>query len=191
MQPIEQVLARLPDARRCGAGWSACCPAHDDRRPSLSISEADDGTVLLKCHAGCDTKAIVEKLGLELRDLFPPKPEWSGPARTSKASKARAGKTGQPEVFATAEAALAVLDRKFGRPSRTWTYTDAAGETVGLVARWDRPGGKEIRPVSRRGDGWAVAAMPSPRPLYRLPDLAAHAKLVVVCEGEKAATRPG
>jgi hypothetical protein len=35
------------------------CPAHDDRAPSLSISEGDDGRTLLKCHAGCSTADIV------------------------------------------------------------------------------------------------------------------------------------
>ncbi len=60
------------------------------------------------------------------------------------------------------------------------------GKPVGVVVRWDRPGGKDIRPVSRNGEGWIIGGMPGPRPLYRLPDLA-DAKRVYVCEGEKAA----
>jgi hypothetical protein len=56
-----------------------------------------------------------------------------------------------------------------------------------VIARWDRDSGaKDIRPVARHGDGWQVAAMPVPRPLYRLPDLA-DASVVVVVEGEKCA----
>src|SRR5262249_10262357 len=43
-----------------------------------------------------------------------------------------------------------------------------------------------IRPVARHENGWRIGAMPEPRPLYGLPDLAA-AHRVVVCEGEKAA----
>ena len=45
-------------------------PAHDDRNASLSISEGTDGTVLLKCHAGCETDEVCRALGIKLRDLF-------------------------------------------------------------------------------------------------------------------------
>jgi hypothetical protein len=71
MTPFENLLARLPGARRAGNGWSARCPAHDDRRASLSIAEGGDGTVLLKCHAGCSTAAVLAAVGLSPRDLFP------------------------------------------------------------------------------------------------------------------------
>ena len=55
MRPIEKVLGRFPNARKSGKGWSAPCPAHEDRNPSLSISEGDDGRALLFCHRGCKT----------------------------------------------------------------------------------------------------------------------------------------
>ena len=51
MTPVERQLAKLPDAKQAGKGWSARCPAHDDRRPSLSVSEGDDGRALVRCHA--------------------------------------------------------------------------------------------------------------------------------------------
>jgi DNA primase len=55
MTPIEKVLSRLPGHRTAGDGFKACCPSHEDRNPSLSIKETDDGTVLLKCFGGCPT----------------------------------------------------------------------------------------------------------------------------------------
>src|SRR5262249_39259303 len=67
-----------------------------------------------------------------------------------------------------------------------WTYHDAQTEPVGLVVRWDKPNGKDIRPVAWHAGGWRIGAMPDPRPLYRLPELAAATR-VIVCEGEKAA----
>jgi len=71
--PIDLVLARLERPRpRAKGQWSACCPAHDDSSPSLSVRERDDGCVLLKCHAGCSVAQIVGALGLNLTDLFPP-----------------------------------------------------------------------------------------------------------------------
>ena len=71
MSPVETLLEKLPGAKNAGTGWSARCPAHDDSRASLSVAEGKDGTALVKCHAGCDTSAVVQALGLELRDLFP------------------------------------------------------------------------------------------------------------------------
>lgn len=72
-------IAELLGARRTGCGrWQARCPAHDDKSPSLSISEGSDGRVLLHCHAGCTVEAMLAALGLAWHDLFagpPPTPE--------------------------------------------------------------------------------------------------------------------
>ena len=67
---FDEVLAHFPHVRRSGAGWQARCPAHEDRTPSLTISEGDDGRTLVHCHAGCTTEDIVAAVGLTLRDLF-------------------------------------------------------------------------------------------------------------------------
>ena len=40
----------------------ACCPAHDDSTPSLSLSESPDGTLLWHCHAGCPQDAVQREL---------------------------------------------------------------------------------------------------------------------------------
>lgn len=67
-----------------GSGqWSARCPAHDDRRSSLSVSIGDGGRVLLNCHAGCSAEEITSSLGLSMKDLFvedKPQAETSGRA---------------------------------------------------------------------------------------------------------------
>ena len=74
MTPTERVLDRLEAVRRTGPGtWLARCPAHDDRRPSLSIREAHDGWVLVHCFSGCGGADVVAQLGLDLADLFPPR----------------------------------------------------------------------------------------------------------------------
>src|SRR5512145_2393224 len=71
----ERVVEEL-DARSLLVGWegstsrSALCPSHDDTMASLSIGEAEDGSALLYCHAGCLTSDVVEALGLSMADLF-------------------------------------------------------------------------------------------------------------------------
>jgi putative DNA primase/helicase len=62
---MTDLLERLKDASRSGDGWTARCPAHDDRHNSLSVHHRD-GCWLLKCHAGCDWRAIVAALVLRL-----------------------------------------------------------------------------------------------------------------------------
>jgi DNA primase len=71
MTPAELLLSRLEGMKRTGRGWIAKCPAHKDGSPSLSISEGDDGRVLLRCFAGCSAAAVVSAIGLQLADLFP------------------------------------------------------------------------------------------------------------------------
>jgi len=57
--------------KRSAAGFIARCPAHDDKNPSLSIIEASDGKILLKCFAGCSTEEICNAIGIQVSDLFP------------------------------------------------------------------------------------------------------------------------
>lgn len=72
LTPAEVLIPRLDKVRSRGPGsWMACCPAHADRSPSLSIREAADGKILLRCMAGCSLEQIVEAVGLEVSDLFP------------------------------------------------------------------------------------------------------------------------
>ena len=65
------ILEKLECVKKTSSGWTARCPAHDDNRSSLSISNGDDGKTLIHCHAGCSTEAIVGKLGLRMSSLMP------------------------------------------------------------------------------------------------------------------------
>lgn len=68
------LLSRLDKVKPTGPGrWIARCPAHDDRGPSLSVRELDDGRVLLHDFAGCSVAEILAAVGLGLSDLFPPR----------------------------------------------------------------------------------------------------------------------
>ncbi|UEO01097.1 toprim domain-containing protein [Acidiferrobacter thiooxydans] len=99
--PLENLLARLDKVRQSGSEWQALCPAHDDRNPSLSIKEGDDGVLLVKCHIGCSARDIVGAVGLTLGDLFP-----------DHLRKGRRGATGQPDPEASARIAKAKAARQ-------------------------------------------------------------------------------
>lgn len=76
------LLDRLQGVRASGAGrWMARCPAHEDKRASLSIRELSDGRVLLHDFGGCGTGDVLVAIGMALADLFPERLADSPPAR--------------------------------------------------------------------------------------------------------------
>ena len=58
----EQIARALGGAARTGRGWVARCCCHEDRRPSLSLRDGDDGKLLVFCFAGCDPRDILAEL---------------------------------------------------------------------------------------------------------------------------------
>ena len=82
-----ELLSRLNGVRSRGTGkWSARCPSHQDRSPSLSIGEGAD-RILLHCFALCEKRDIVAALGLTMADLFFDAPTPHGQRPTSKPVK--------------------------------------------------------------------------------------------------------
>lgn len=72
--PTNALLSRLDKVQRIGRDrWKACCPAHDDRSPSLAIRDTD-GRLLVHCFAGCSTEAVLAAAGLTFADLMPDRP---------------------------------------------------------------------------------------------------------------------
>lgn len=67
---IDLILPSLGKARSLGRNkWVACCPAHDDKSPSLSI-QITDNRILMHCFAGCHIEDITAAMGLRISDLF-------------------------------------------------------------------------------------------------------------------------
>jgi len=78
MSSLDTILNQLDKVKAYGGNkWLACCPAHNDKHPSLKVTLTDDGKILIKCWAGCEITAIVTALGLELQDLFPDKVNYA------------------------------------------------------------------------------------------------------------------
>ena len=69
---MSTLIDRLEGVRETGPSrWIARCPSHDDRSPSLSIRELDDGRILLHDFGGCHVSDVLSALGMEMTDLFP------------------------------------------------------------------------------------------------------------------------
>lgn len=168
--PLARVLALLSSVSESGKGYSARCPAHADGNPSLSISAGDDGRVLLCCHAGCDTRSILAKLGLRFADLYgpgftnrservaaiatPPKAEidWNGLANHYQHAfmdehlSALASGLGLPAW------ALQKFPLGWDHAAGAWTIfeVDHARQVIGIQRRWS-DGRKQVLAGGHRG----------------------------------------
>lgn len=69
---IENLLSRLEKVRPVSRNaWTACCPAHNDDKPSLAVREVETGQILIHCFAGCSVDQILDSLGMDITELFP------------------------------------------------------------------------------------------------------------------------
>ena len=67
---LNDFLSRLNGVKHFNGYYMAMCPVHNTKDSSMSVKQADDGSILLHCHRGCDTRDIVDALGLKMSDLF-------------------------------------------------------------------------------------------------------------------------
>lgn len=161
---LEDVLRRLDGVKRSGSGYSARCPAHDDKNASLSVKQGDNGGIVLHCHAGCTPEQVVGALGLSMKDLFPdgdrPRQEYR-PRPTSREDK--------------------------GRIAAQYDYTDENGQLLARKTRWETAvEGKRKKTFTwghPAGQGFQSGRNGMAVP-YRLPELV-KAESVFLCEGEK------
>lgn len=152
--------------RQTGDRISARCPTHEDRRPSLSVAEGDDGRALLRCHAGCSFETVMAGLGLEMADAFAPGPP-STPGRRGKC-----------------------LPFPADRPIRVrYPYHDEHGKLLFEVVRFadDVAGAEKCRPyLPGTSNPWG-RLNGIRRPLYRFPELLSAIKAgrtIFLPEGE-------
>lgn len=98
-------FTRLINAKPSGRNeWKAICPAHDDHRESLSVSVGNNGAIMVHCHAGCDTKDILDRMRLKMADLYPDKARPDGVSyKPSRKSNAPGGGFDFKNVVATYE----------------------------------------------------------------------------------------
>lgn len=162
---LEVVIETIRQALTCGQPRCSCgrakglvhCPAHEDKRPSLSVSETN-GKILVKCHAGCSQMAVIE--ALRGRGIWP--------ASNNDWPKVQRGSSP-------------------GEPIAVYDYLDAAGRLIFQVCRYRTTTGKTFRqrrPDSKNPGKWSWSTKGLSLIPYRLPQVL-QAKTVFVVEGEK------
>lgn len=161
---VAEFLTRLDRVKSHGSYHTARCPGHEDNRESLSISEGQAGKIVLKCHAGCGARDIVQALGLTMSDLFPPKSEGSNPRQEKPAPSS------QKTLIAQ------------------YAYTDEEGKLLYQALRYQPKEFRQRAPDGKGGWSWSLQGVR--RVPYNLPKVieqASAGRVVYVVEGEKDA----
>lgn len=161
----EDFISRFEKKVKTTVGFNLRCPSHEDSSPSLHVTKAGDGKIMLHCFAGCSTESVVSALGLTMKDLFPDSPSKPFTVPASKGQSKPEAPTEKPTI------------------EKIYSYQDATGKEVYQVVR--------LKPKSFRqrhmADGkWVWNMDDVTRVLYHLPEVLA-AQRVWVCEGEKDA----
>lgn len=205
--PTEHVLAVLSSEgrkpkRNGSSGWVACCPCpthgkgRGDRNASLSVSEGREGNAVLFCHAGCDTRDVLDALRLEPSDLFA-----DDGRRHDNVTPLRSWKIPQtPTTSHTPEACTDSGCRRKRQDAENagyecvarYTYTRGLeAEPVGVVHRWEHPTrAKTFRPSTPDGNGgWKMSGSipPIPYAVQRVVTTLTAGGTVLIVEGEKDA----
>jgi AAA domain/Domain of unknown function (DUF6371) len=186
----QAIADSLGTPKRSGRGFMVRCPAHEDNKPSLYVADGSDDSIVLKCHAGCTFQEV--RSTLQARGLWP----HSG-TRSDKGQIKNAKPQDEFEIVSPVPSDAPSIDyqKVVGfEPTQKYAYRDALGQVSFIVARQDKPDGKEIRPIiyaRNKATGtfqWLAKGLPAPRPLYGLDKLAKRPDApVILVEGEKTA----
>lgn len=169
---FDVLLSRLRKVSRSGHAAKACCPAHDDEHPSLSVSVGDNGGIVVYCHAQqCPAESIASAVGMELKDFAPD-------AEPPKAVE-------PPRELSFDE-----------RIETCYDYRDEQGQVLYQVVRLHspkdfrqrRPAGARLNAANERETVWQWKKGKRQVP-YRLPELLAAPadQWLIIVEGEKDA----
>lgn len=157
-------LEQAIEAAKAGEDVMTLCPVHGDSTPSLHVSPGADQPVVLKCHAGCETSAILGSIGLTVADISGDD-EWKE-------------KREEEDRWTPA-----------GQASHIYSYKDAEGNEVFQVLRIPLPDRKKtFRQRRRSGTRWEWNLNGVTRVLYRLPQVlecVSAGATVYLVEGEK------
>jgi len=173
-----EAAARLIDkaARPNNRDWWVRCPAHEDIRPSLCVSDDGEKT-LFYCAAGCTQRQILEvlrsKRKIEPRRFFRRAKDGSERSFTSagfhSSSSSRrdekpAKPKSSPDIYMGASASLRPpANHEINHPDdlrhvASWNWHDAHGRLLAVTARFeDRNGHKDVLPFTP----WTEAERPS------------------------------
>ncbi|NGZ07760.1 MAG: hypothetical protein G8237_15580, partial [Magnetococcales bacterium] len=199
---VDYISRHVPDLKRVGREWEACCPFHQENTPSFKVDQEKGAWNCFGCGRKGDIIQFAQEIhqtdflgavGILAREYggepFAPKNERSNRKTSNKISAITPGLP-PPEQAPPPPTA----NPSMGPYSRRWEYRDNGGILVEYRCRFDLPGRKMVIPLSwcrneeTGEESWGWKQAPAPRPLYRLHGIISRPNAtVLVVEGEKAA----
>lgn len=193
---IVAVISRyVPALKKNGIDYHACCPFHDEKSPSFTVSEDKEFFHCFGCGASgstidfimkienCDFQTAVEKINGSIT-VEPAPRKKPAPQPWQQIGYQPAGLP-EPEI----------IHPMHGAPSAKWAYQTPDGEIIGYTCRYDKPDGKKdvlpftwCKHIETGAEQFRWKGFSMPRPLYGLETInnrPAHPILIV--EGEKTA----
>lgn len=161
---FEHILSLLQNTRQNSHSWTAQCPAHQDKRNSLSLAISQNNTILIKCFAGCSTESITHALGISLKDLFPD----NDPGASSQHNHDKI----KPSI------------------DRTYDYTDEFGNLIYQNVRFIPKDFRLRKPAPNNKWSWNLNG--TRRTIYKLPEILesiALERTIIIVESEKSVDR--
>ncbi len=163
--------------------WSALCPAHEDRNPSLSITNKD-GKILVRCHAGCSQESVInalKEMGL-----------WSSQKKQKPDNEYDPTHKKMGKIFTTLDEIIDFLKNgKDQAKSKIYNYPGDWG-VVRIDFTKNDEKKKLIRPFHAIPGGFALGDPPGPLSLYSTRDVTVGKDdIIYVVEGEKCVDAMG
>ena len=160
---FEHILSLLQNTRQNSHSWTAQCPAHDDKRNSLSLAISQNNTILIKCFAGCSPESITQAIGLSLKDLFHDQDPVASSHHSDKI---------KPSI------------------DRTYDYTDEFGNLIYQNVRFIPKDFRLRKPAPNNKWSWNLNG--TQRTIYKLPETLesiALERTIIIVESEKSVDR--
>ncbi len=194
-QAIVAVVSKyIPDLKKKGHEYIACCPFHQEKSPSFTVNEDKEIFHCFGCGASGDSIEFVTRIenctfqeavaNINGSVLVEPIPKTKPPPQPWQ-QRNHAPADYQPEI----------IHAMNGKPSAVWAYRMPTGEVIGYTCRFDKPNGKkDVLPytwcvnIETGDEQFRWKGFSSPRPLYgldRIHDRTSHPIMIV--EGEKTA----
>lgn len=182
---VQKVVSKYGGIR-VGSEFKCCCPAHDDKNPSLYIRDGNTAPIFRCMSAGCSYESLMAAFRRDgLVNGVPDSYSWQShlppgvpPSWPPRSVLEKAGQSPNGE------------NQKLYRCH--YAYRDAGGEIIGFVVRYERDGKKDTIPFFKRdpsGRWWRSGYSSSEnRSLYGLEQLDigdAEVGSVWILEGEK------
>ncbi len=159
---LQEIVAIFGAKQTSNGSYIAKCPAHNDSTPSLSISQGNNGNVVIHCHAGCPAHLVLAQKGLTMASL------WNTQQQT------------QTSIVSKPDSKKLIA---------TYDYVDSEGKLLFQKLRYEPKTFMQRRPDPNNVDKFIWNTNGIPRVIYRLPQVLMaikEGKQIFICEGEKA-----